>query len=158
MKDLVPGGIADNRPDEDFDPIQLSKGIKVEMEHTENESLAKEIAKDHLAEFPDYYSKLEFIEKGESMKDCAASLRKIASYLKESYGYRRRTFYSKDPFWMKAKYEGKCSDCKEVIKKGDDMWYYPIGKHTLCKKCGESAEAKFLEQVQDEEFLNRDFY
>jgi hypothetical protein len=92
------------------------------------------------------------------MQKCVNDLRDIAAYLKKAYGYQRKTFYSKDPFWMKAKYEGKCSDCKEVIKKGDQMWYYPIGKVTMCQKCGAAAEAKFLEQVQDEEFLNRDFY
>ena len=41
---------------------QLNKGIKVEMEHTNNKSKAKEIAMDHLYEDPKYYSKLEKIE------------------------------------------------------------------------------------------------
>lgn len=42
---------------------QLLKGIKVEQEHTEDVSLAKEIALDHLNEFPDYYDRLERAEK-----------------------------------------------------------------------------------------------
>lgn len=37
---------------------QLQKGIKVEMEHTKQYSVAKEIALDHLKEDPNYYSKL----------------------------------------------------------------------------------------------------
>lgn len=41
---------------------QLKKGIKVEMEHTSKYDVAKEIALDHLAENPDYYSKLEKAE------------------------------------------------------------------------------------------------
>ena len=30
------GGLADNKKEKDFDPRQLAKGIKVEMEHTNN--------------------------------------------------------------------------------------------------------------------------
>lgn len=44
---------------------ELKKGIKVEMEHTNDPSIAREIAKDHLMEDPDYYDKLEKMEKGE---------------------------------------------------------------------------------------------
>ncbi len=43
--------------------VQLTKGIKVELEHTNNKSLAYEIALDHLTEFPDYYTRLEKMEK-----------------------------------------------------------------------------------------------
>lgn len=42
---------------------QLKKGIKIEREHTKKDSLAREIAKDHLVEFPDYYDRLEIMEK-----------------------------------------------------------------------------------------------
>jgi hypothetical protein len=42
---------------------QLSKGIKVELEHTADLALAREIALDHLNEFPDYYDRLEKVEK-----------------------------------------------------------------------------------------------
>ena len=42
---------------------QLQKGIKVEFEHTTNEAKAKEIALDHLLEFPDYYDRLEKAEE-----------------------------------------------------------------------------------------------
>lgn len=40
----------------------LSMGIKVEMEHTDSKSKAKEIAFDHLVESPNYYEKLAKIE------------------------------------------------------------------------------------------------
>lgn len=39
--------------------LQLKLGIKTEMEHTDNKSKAKEIAMDHLAENPKYYTKLK---------------------------------------------------------------------------------------------------
>jgi hypothetical protein len=42
--------------------LQLKKGIKIEKEHTSDLNVAKEIALDHLKEFPDYYDKLETIE------------------------------------------------------------------------------------------------
>jgi len=53
---------ADTRPDDDYDPQQLAMGIEVEMEHTDNEEIAKRIAKDHLDEFPDYYTRLAKME------------------------------------------------------------------------------------------------
>jgi hypothetical protein len=49
-------------PDAKFNKSQLEKGIKVEMEHTTDKSLAREIAKDHLVEDPKYYDKLEQLE------------------------------------------------------------------------------------------------
>lgn len=42
---------------------QLVKGRKVESEHTDNERLQDEIARDHLDEFPDYYDRLDKAEK-----------------------------------------------------------------------------------------------
>lgn len=41
----------------------LEDGIKVEMEHTDDKEIAKEIAKDHLFEDPKYYEKLATIEE-----------------------------------------------------------------------------------------------
>lgn len=45
-----------------FDRIQLSKGTKVEMEHTDDPEVAKAIAKAHLTENPKYYVYLEIME------------------------------------------------------------------------------------------------
>ena len=63
--DLVPGGLADKDPESAFNEEALKKGMKVEMEHTNNKKLAKEIASDHLNEDIFYYDKLEKLEKGE---------------------------------------------------------------------------------------------
>jgi len=41
---------------------QLIKGTKVEMEHTDDPVVAREIAMDHIAEFHDYYDRLDKIE------------------------------------------------------------------------------------------------
>lgn len=42
---------------------QIDKGIKVEREHTDSDAEAHEIARDHLDEFPDYYDRLDKMEK-----------------------------------------------------------------------------------------------
>jgi len=43
----------------EYDAEQLAAGIKVESEHTPYKSIAKIIAKQHLASNPRYYSELE---------------------------------------------------------------------------------------------------
>ncbi len=58
--DRLPGGLADRLgiTERDVDPEQLRMGIQTELEHTSDPELAKEIAIDHLAERPDYYTML----------------------------------------------------------------------------------------------------
>lgn len=63
MKDVLPGGVADNKPDSDFSPKALAEGMKHEHEHTTDDQIAKEIAKDHLQEQPLYYEKQKALEK-----------------------------------------------------------------------------------------------
>jgi hypothetical protein len=54
----LPGGAGDNTPTDQIDTNQLSIGVQVEMEHTNDLGVAQEIAMDHLTEDPKYYSKL----------------------------------------------------------------------------------------------------
>lgn len=61
-RDHIKGGLADNIPDSMFDLEQIKVGKKVEMEHTENPVIAKEITKDHLVENDNYYDYLEEME------------------------------------------------------------------------------------------------
>lgn len=68
-KDLISGGLADNKPDSAFDPKMLEMGIKVEMEHTKDPNIAKEIAKNHLTEDKNYYIKLTEMEKAKKDND-----------------------------------------------------------------------------------------
>lgn len=42
---------------------QLTKGIAVEREHTNNDDIARQIALDHLFERPDYYDQLKKLEE-----------------------------------------------------------------------------------------------
>lgn len=60
--DLLPGGEADNKPDSKFPAQKLNEGAKHEHEHTNNDQIAREIAKDHLQEDPAYYEKQKKLE------------------------------------------------------------------------------------------------
>lgn len=46
-----------------IDPQQLQMGIKVEREHTACDLIAERIAKDHLTELGDYYTRLDKMER-----------------------------------------------------------------------------------------------
>ncbi len=61
--DRIKGGKGDDLEPDQVDPRELKLGIEVEMEHTKSRSLAQEIALDHLAESPNYYSRLKKIHK-----------------------------------------------------------------------------------------------
>ena len=74
LSDKIPGGKGDGLDDSEFDKDQLNKGIEIEMEHVSDPDLAKEIAKDHLSEIPNYYlneegvSRIDILEQ-EAEKD-----------------------------------------------------------------------------------------
>ena len=53
--ELIPGGKGDGKSPLEFTPDQILKGMKVEMEHTDDPMFALEITMDHLTEDPEYY-------------------------------------------------------------------------------------------------------
>lgn len=55
----IKGGKGDNLKASDADPEQMEKGEKVEKEHSPKTSVARDIAADHVAEHPKYYTKLK---------------------------------------------------------------------------------------------------
>lgn len=59
LEDDIPGGslIGDLHATEAVDQEELKLGIQAEMEHTSDPRVAEEIALDHLAEDPHYYSR-----------------------------------------------------------------------------------------------------
>ena len=59
--DKIKGGVGDNHSFNEVDEKELEMGIEVEMEHTDDKEIAKEIALDHLIEDPKYYTKLKTI-------------------------------------------------------------------------------------------------
>ena len=52
-----------------YDHKQIKMGIGVEKEHTDNPEIAVEIAKDHLSEISDYYTRLKKMEDEAKGKD-----------------------------------------------------------------------------------------
>lgn len=62
-EDLLAGGLADGKPDSKYSDKELKDGTKVELEHVNDKKRSKEIAKDHLEEIPDYYTRLENMEE-----------------------------------------------------------------------------------------------
>jgi hypothetical protein len=93
---------------------QIEKGVKVEIEHTKDEEKAREIAMDHLSEFPDYYERLEKLETqakkdwGESEKKSLTSeglvKRLVRQKLNESIESFTNFVATRDPhFFDKAK-------------------------------------------------------
>lgn len=63
LYDRISGGLADGQSDSQFSDRALAQGQRVEMEHTNQPAIAKEIAKDHLAERGDYYDRLARMER-----------------------------------------------------------------------------------------------
>ena len=57
---------------EKVNPKELAMGTEIEKEHTDNPEIAKKIAQDHLAELPDYYSRLKKMEKKSEVQEGGA--------------------------------------------------------------------------------------
>jgi len=56
----------------------LKQGEKVEKEHTSNSKIAREIARDHLGEKPNYYKKLKQVDEGK-VKDTLQKVAKVGA-------------------------------------------------------------------------------
>jgi hypothetical protein len=61
LSDIISGGLSGGK-DTPVDPKELEMGIAVEAEHTSDKGIQEKIARDHLAEDPKYYSKLQVME------------------------------------------------------------------------------------------------
>jgi hypothetical protein len=59
----IKGGLADGVNPSQLNQEALQKGIGVELEHTKNPKIARELATDNIIKNPKYYDKLEKIEK-----------------------------------------------------------------------------------------------
>lgn len=91
----IKGGKADNMSTKDIadkfegvsvDDIEseLEMGVEVEMEHVDDEELSKDIAMDHLIELPDYYTRLDKMEK-EGLKDWSdKEMKETRSFIKKA--------------------------------------------------------------------------
>jgi len=116
---------------------QLQKGMKVEMEHTDNKTKAKEIAMDHLYEDPKYYDKLKKIESKESLgghlgkvafKDSDFVRKSLPKKVetKEATGASSSEQYSTPAAWAKS--------TKKKDWRGKSKTQIPGGKFVQVKK------------------------
>lgn len=64
--------------------------------------------------------------------------------------------YGGDPYWLVAKYAGKCKGCGKPFKKGDRVFRYKDGS-VYADECAEKASAEFESAKQDEAFYNREY-
>jgi hypothetical protein len=64
----IKGGEGDNKKPSDFPRGVLDEGAEEEKEHTNDPDMAREIAIDHLAKDPNYYTKLKKVEKAGSLE------------------------------------------------------------------------------------------
>ena len=133
LEDKIPGGLSDgktlpdikkkhNLPIEDQTiDTQLEKGISVEMEHTDDQSIAREIATDHLMEDPKYYDKLEQIENTQE------SIDNILSY---SQFFEKKKSYSDTRGGLDKWFKEKWVD---ISKTNPDGSHPPCGRDDTSK-------------------------
>lgn len=112
--DKIPGGLADKKKESDFDPKKLKAGIKVEMEHTSDPDIAKEIAMDHLTEDSNYYEKLKTVEKYDRVEITADG------HIERDYGVEP---LDKKPNNLKSKWSSikKALDAKSFISINEEL-------------------------------------
>jgi hypothetical protein len=75
---------------------QFKKGLKVELEHTDDKSIAKEIVLDHLSEDPHYYTELKKVEATEATSSASSGSYETTSAWakstkKKDWGGRKKT-------------------------------------------------------------------
>ena len=70
--------------------VELAKGIKVEMEHSTDIEVAREIALDHLGEKLDYYTELAKVEKDEAVAEAWSKKYKMSINCNNPKGFSQR--------------------------------------------------------------------
>ena len=85
-EDLIPGGKGDNTDPRSLDHEQFRKGVKVELEHTDDPNISSEIAMDHLAEDPEYYTKLQAAGLADELDDEDPGIKKDSTRLQMGCG------------------------------------------------------------------------
>jgi hypothetical protein len=151
----IPGGLAKDLDLKDIAKIHgvnikdlfvsLNNGIKVELEHTNDKEIAKEIALDHLYEDPKYYEKLKKIEEDESLHKW----------------FKRQGTPGKEGGWV---------DCNAPIRKdGKITGYKPCGrkegenrsKYPACRptpsKCKDPGKGKSWGKTESFKMLGEEF-
>ena len=169
-QEQIPGGLSSGKDIEDIAKhhdisledieSQLNKGIKVELEHTTSQEIAKEIAMDHLWEDPKYYDKLSQIENrdiNESENDLNVQdliYKQDPQILKD--GIKKELIFIKTLLPQTAKYAGKenrekfwdfIKSLKGKIKRVPLNSVFPTQSGDDYKNASSEAEAEEFEKV-----------
>jgi hypothetical protein len=78
----------------DVDSGELSRGTEVETEHTSDRTTAKRIALDHLAEIPDYYTRLKKMEDAATSSEKKTASDIVALVAQRVYAQEKRALSS----------------------------------------------------------------
>ena len=129
----------------DADPRELAMGIKVELEHTPDRATARRIALDHLAEMPDYYSRLKRMEAG-GLKKALAFIRAMDLSKASTGAPPARPGINTDPIEarvLKAVHEAGGGGCELKSMAGLARRYGPKKiAEILRNRCGGKVEFK----------------
>lgn len=150
MTDKIKGGLADSKSLQDIadkhsvslSAIEsaLADGIKVESEHTSDVAVATEIAKDHLFEDAEYYSKLANMEKQNS-KDWAKTYKASNFIEKGVCTYNDETIYLSQEALNKAilSIKGRPVVIKHQKVTPQNMEDHAVGYVSDCGFCSDTA-------------------
>lgn len=100
---VLHGGLAERRHKHvsDFSPKAVAAGVQVEREHTNDKTVQKHIAMDHLTEDPKYYSKLKKMEKTAQPFSPAEHY----ALWRHASGFNVNAIKAKSPYRAKADHE-----------------------------------------------------
>lgn len=151
--DELEGGKADDTPSSEFDSGELAKGVEVEKEHTDDEDLAEEIAKDHLKEIPDYYTRLQIMEE-EAKAELSDTNEEIINtddlfIVLKMAALQDRKAMGMNPEGM----DHVCAYCQSVydddtgkpIRRLTPEEYAAVQSHGICSECYADQMRKFEE-------------
>lgn len=72
----------------------------------------------------------------------------------KTMSYKRR---SMDPRQMTSRFASTCYTCNKLIKKGEEIIYWPNGNHAVHLACGEADYRRSLASFEDEENYNNQY-
>jgi predicted Fe-S protein YdhL (DUF1289 family) len=103
----VPNCVKETKELESFDPKELEMGKKIELEHTDDSETAERIAKDHLREVPDYYTKLKKYVEPQVKESCGCSFNRFIEKQMEALQVKAREGQSFGLLYDRPEISGK---------------------------------------------------
>lgn len=142
--------------------LELKKGVKVELEHTDDKTIAREIAMDHLYEDPKYYTKLAKIEEMRQPKKISIS--QLSEIIKrtvneEMGGKPNMPHTDHEATMAKAEIRDMVKNAKEIyklIKEGDQLPGWISAYITLASDYMHSIAEYMIEKNSDGEELDEE--